>query len=112
MLKSFSFVSTFSHTNYYSKLKFQKLSESFICFFWFFLFVCFCFLPKKSCRMLSPCLPALNRAGKIRFSATQKSVLLKASSGERCGPHNIMLLVTLGGTCVSLIVYLVMHQMK
>ena len=108
MLKSFSFVSTFSHTNCYSKLKFQKLSESFICFFCLFVFV----FAKKSCRMLSPCLPALNRAGKIRFSATQKSVLLKASSGERCGPHNIMLLVTLGGTCVRLIVYLTMHQMK
>ena len=50
-------------------------------------------------------------AGKIRFSGVQKSVLLKASSGEHCVPHNFVHLVTLQGTCVGLIVYLVVHQM-
>ena len=48
----------------------------------------------------------LNRDGKIRFSGTQKLVLLNASSGEHCAPCNFVLLVTLGGTCVCLIVYL------
>ena len=54
----------------------------------------------------------MNRAGKIRFSGAQKSVLLKASSGERCAPCNFVHLVALQGTCVRLIVYLVVHQMK
>ena len=36
-------------------------------------------------------------AGKIRFSGEQKSVLLKASSGEHCAPRNFVLLVTLRG---------------
>ena len=44
------------------------------------------------------------RAGKIRFSSRRKSVLLNASSGERCAPRNFVLLVTLGGTRVHLIV--------
>ena len=52
------------------------------------------------------------RAGKIRFSGTQKSVLLKASSVEHCAPHNFALLVTLGSLCVHLIVYLAVYQMK
>ena len=52
------------------------------------------------------------RAGRIRFSGTQKSVLLKVSSGERCASCNFVLLVTLGGTHVCLIVYIVAHQMK
>ena len=51
-------------------------------------------------------------AGKIRFSGTQKSVLLKASSGECCAPHNFVLLLTLGGTCICLIVYIAVYQMK
>ena len=49
---------------------------------------------------------------KIRFSGTRKSVLLKASSGERCAPQNFVHLVTFRGTRVHLIVYLVVHQMK
>ena len=49
----------------------------------------------------------LGRAEKIRFFGTQKSVLLKASSGECCAPRNFVLLVMLGGTCVCLIVYLI-----
>ena len=36
-----------------------------------------------------------NMARKIRFSGTRKSVLLKASSGERCAPRNFVLFVTL-----------------
>ena len=51
-------------------------------------------------------------AGKIRFLGAQKSVLLKASSGEWCTPHNFVHLVTLQGTRVCLIVYPVVHQMK
>ena len=51
-------------------------------------------------------------AGKIGFSGARKSMLLKASSGELCAPHNFVHLVTLRGTCVRLIVYLVVHQMK
>ena len=38
------------------------------------------------------------KAGKIRFSGTGKSVLLKPNSGERCAPRNFVLLVTLGDT--------------
>ena len=53
-----------------------------------------------------------NRAGKIRFSGARKSVLLKLSSRERCAPHNFVLPVTLQGTCVRFIVYLIVHQMK
>ena len=52
------------------------------------------------------------RAGKTRFSGTRKSVLLKASSGERCVPYNFGLLVMLGGAHVHFIVYLTVHQMK
>ena len=33
-----------------------------------------------------------NRAGKVRFSGTQKSVLLEASPGECCVPHHFVLL--------------------
>ena len=55
------------------------------------------------------CLP---RAGQIKFSGARKSVLLKASSGERCAPRNFVHLVTLRGTRVHLIVYLAIHQMK
>ena len=54
----------------------------------------------------------LSRAGKIRFSDAPKSVLLKASSGERCAPPNFVHLVVLLGTRVRLIVCLVVHQMK
>ena len=36
----------------------------------------------------------------------------KASSGERCAHRNFVLLVTLGSTCVSLIVHLAAYQMK
>ena len=57
-------------------------------------------------------LTMLNIARKIRFAGTRMSVLLKASSGEHCAPHNFVLLVTLGGTSVRLIVYLTVHQMK
>ena len=53
-----------------------------------------------------------NRAGKIRFSGARKSVLLKASSGERCAPQNVVHVATFRGTRVYLIVYLVVHQMK
>ena len=52
-------------------------------------------------------LKLINRARKIRFSGTRKSVLLKASSGEHCASRNFVLLVALGGTCVCLIAYLV-----
>ena len=55
------------------------------------------------------CLP---RAGQIKFSGARKSVLLKASSGERCAPRNFVHLVTLRGTRIRLIVHLVVHQMK
>ena len=51
-------------------------------------------------------------AGKIIFSGARKSLLHKASSGERCAPRNFMHFVTLQGTLVRLIVYLVSHQMK
>ena len=51
-------------------------------------------------------------AEKIRFSGARKSVLLKASSGERCAPRNFVHLVTLTNTRVRLIVYLAVHQMK
>ena len=44
--------------------------------------------------------------GKIRFSATWKSVLLKASSGEHCAPCSFVLFVTLRDTCVCLTMYL------
>ena len=53
-----------------------------------------------------------SRVEKISFSGAQKSMLLKASSGERCATHNFVHLVTLQGTRVHLKVYLVMHQMK
>ena len=46
------------------------------------------------------------------FSGAQKSVLLKESSGECCAPRNSVHLVTLHGTCLRFIVYLVVHQMK
>ena len=39
-------------------------------------------------------------------------MLLKASSGERRAPRNFVLLVTLQGTRVQLIVYLIVRQMK
>ena len=39
-------------------------------------------------------------------------MLLKTSSGERCAPRNLALLVTLGGTYVRLIVYLAVQHMK
>ena len=55
------------------------------------------------------CLP---RAGQIKFSGARKSVLLKASSGERCAPRNFVHLVTLQVTHVCFIMYLVMYQMK
>ena len=55
---------------------------------------------------------ANTRAGKIRFSGAQKSVLLKVNSGDLCAPHNFLHLVPLQGACVHLIVYLVIHQMK
>ena len=54
-----------------------------------------------------------SRAGKIRFSGTQKSVLWKASSLERA-PCNFVFLnfVMLGGTCICIIRYLAMHWIK
>ena len=52
------------------------------------------------------------RAGKIRFSGARNLVLLKASLGERRAPHNFELLLTLRGTCVHIIVYLIVDQMK
>ena len=55
------------------------------------------------------CLP---RAGQIKFSGARTSVLLKASSGERCEPRNFVHLVTLRGARIRLIVHLVVHQMK
>ena len=51
-------------------------------------------------------------AGKIRFSLAKKSMLLKESSGEHCAAQKFVHLVTLRGTCVCLIVYLVVHQIK
>ena len=51
-------------------------------------------------------------AGKIRFAGARKSVLLKASSGERSAPRNFVHLVTWQGMHVRLIMYLVVHQMK
>ena len=53
-----------------------------------------------------------NKTGKIRFSGARKSVLVKATSGERCVPQNFVHLATFRGTRVHLIVYLVVHQMK
>ena len=52
------------------------------------------------------------RAGKFRFSGTQNSMLLKASSGEHCTPCNFVHLVTLQDTCACLILYLIMHQKR
>ena len=46
---------------------------------------------------------------KIRFSGARKSVLLKPSSQEHCAPCNFVLPVTLQGTCVRFIVYLIVH---
>ena len=43
----------------------------------------------------------LYRAGKIRFSGTKKSVLLKASSGDRCAPHNFVLCDVRRYMCLS-----------
>ena len=51
-------------------------------------------------------------AGKIRFSGEQNSVLLKASSGAHCTLRNFVLLVTLQGTSVCIIMYLIVDQMK
>ena len=52
------------------------------------------------------------RAGKIKFSGTRKSLLIKPSSGEHCTPRNFVLLGTLqvhvSVSCVCIIVYLVM----
>ena len=39
-------------------------------------------------------------------------MLLKTSSGERCVPRNLALPLTLGGTHVRLIVYLVVQHMR
>ena len=44
------------------------------------------------------------RAGKIRFSGAQKSVLLRVSSGKRCAPQSFVHLVTFRGTHGHLIV--------
>ena len=63
------------------------------------------FLLKKS-RILSNRSTVLDMAGKNRFTGAKKSVLLKASSGD------FVHLVTLRGTRVRLIVYIVVHQMK
>ena len=51
------------------------------------------------------------RTGKIRFSGTQKSLLLKPSSGECCAAHNFVLLVTLEGkrVCLTCSPHLVPH---
>ena len=49
---------------------------------------------------------------KIRFSGARKFVFLKAGSGECCATHNFVHFVTLRGTSVCLIMYLVVHQMK
>ena len=54
----------------------------------------------------------VTRAGKISFSDARKSVLLKATSKEHCMPRNFVHFVTLRGTCVRLIVYLVLQEMK
>ena len=59
-----------------------------------------------------PSQTSADRAGKIRFPCTQKSVLSKPSLGECCAPRNFVLLVTLQGTCIPLIMYLIMHNMK
>ena len=48
---------------------------------------------------------------KLGFLA-QKSVLLKASSGERCTPRNFAHFVALRGTRVRLIMFFVVHQIK
>ena len=52
------------------------------------------------------------RTGKITFSGKWKSVLLKASSGERCAPRNFVFLVALGGTHICFIVFLTVYQIK
>ena len=54
----------------------------------------------------------MDRAGKIRFFGARQSVLLKASSGERCAPQKFLHLLTFRGTQVYVIVYLAVHQMK
>ena len=46
---------------------------------------------KPQCNELSL---SVDKAGKIRFSGTRKSVLLKLSSRERCAPRNFVLPVT------------------
>ena len=55
-------------------------------------------------------LPMVGKIG--RFSGARKSVLVKAGSGEHCATSNFVHFVTLRGTCVCLIMYLVVHQMK
>ena len=52
------------------------------------------------------------RAGKNRFFAKRKSVLLKPRSGECYAPRNFLLLVMLEATHVGLNMYLAMYQMK
>ena len=66
----------------------------------------------KKSRILLDRSTVRDMAGKNRFTGAQKSVLLKASSGERCALRNFVQLVTLRGTRVRLIVYLLVHQMK
>ena len=53
-----------------------------------------------------------NRAGNIRVFGARKSVLLKASSGERRTPQNFVHLAIFRGIQGHLIVYLVVHQIK
>ena len=45
--------------------------------------------------LLSQLVSVLSHGWKIWFSGAQEFVLLKASSGERCAPHNFVHLVTL-----------------
>ena len=53
-------------------------------------------------------LPMVGKIGCL----VQESLLIKAGSGEHCANSNFVHFVTLRGTCVCLIMYLVVHQMK
>ena len=79
---------------------------NFSIFSWLFLFFMFLYLS-----FINYFCCIIFRTGKIRFSGARKSVLLKASSRERCVPQNFVYLATFRGTRVHLIVYLV-YQMK
>ena len=87
------------HTQFASKLLTNCLS----------VFDHFVGLALKGLRSCKNCV-SFSRLEKLGF-LVYKSVLFKSSSGE-CAPHNFVLLVTLQGTRVCHILYLIVHQMK